>query len=766
MPPSISTGSRRRVALESIGIIGGGAAVGQGFAALARGIGDFVSGISEADAQSQIRKAQDGDPEVVTRDANNKIVIKENPFRDDRARAIFARQQASKYFDELSNDAKVKAQDFHIAAGSDPTAFESSWKGFVDGTLPRVPEAFREDARRKLTELGVTHRNSIAVQQANTAKAQAASAFQSELDSAENDALSLAQAGRHSDPEYLVRFARHADVLMRGVDNQFITQEKASLFSRQLADKAEGLGVAAVAQKAYEKAGRGTAGVLAAEKFVQDSIVHPDSSLEPGQKTTLTNIAMGRIRDLEAQRKVDVQDAAAKADADMDRLRLGINVDLTKLDAHRTKMIALGEPEAAKKIGQMMTVAGEVRSFAQQPLGTIDARIGELDAKRRDGTATAAEGEAAIQLFRIRETKAKALKEDAFAYGLDAHRELIGAPAPLDFNKPDALAAAVDSRMRQARIIADREGVPVAPFTKPELVQIAGVAQAQASPAEQLDFLARTTVDLKNDDAANAVLSSLEKNGFKGQSEHLRVALEIYATGDRVRARRLWGELAIPDKDIPLAGDANKAVETRASSDYSAGRGAVRAMQAQVTGDTRFIERFNAEQGAMTKVARVRAAGSGDTRTDNGAGADLFGDTRGIAERGFAAITFPAATNMHEMEEGLRTIRSTLAADFASRITDPLARRQFERVARDAVWINIGDGYTLTVPGSGAPVPGPDGRPMRWTLEQITSAGRGVVQQQADEAAKAKEGIGGVVTADDPLAALSAASKRDRERRK
>lgn len=777
MSRSSASGGRRRVALESIGVIGTGVAAGQGLASLAQGIGRFVDGLNEVDAKAQVEKAQLDHPEIVTRDVNNKIVLQANPFSNPQARQIFARQQESRYFDELTNDAKVKARDIHIANSLDPAAFEASWKGYTEGALAEVPKAFREDARRKLTELGITHRNDVAVAQANNAKAMAASAFKTELGAAENDALSLAQAGRHTDPEYLVRFGRYNEILLRGVDNQFLTPEAADLYRRQVAEKAEGLGIASIAEKAYAKAGRGSAGVAAAEKFVKDLIIgNPDSSLDPSHKETLANIAMGRIRNLESDRRIAVQDATAKADADMERIRLGINVDLTTLDSHRKEMIQLGEPEKAQKIGQMMTVSGEVRATAQQPLSEIDRRIGELDAKRRDGTATAAEGEAAIQLYRIRETKAKHLTEDAFSYGLDAHRELVGAPAALDFNNPDKLAAAIETRSRQARVISDREGVPVAPFTKPELAQIASLASSRESPGEQLDFIARVTVDLKDESAANVVLDSLARHGIsnhtddkspvKGQTKYLRTALDIYAGGDPVRARRVWAELSRSEDSIPIAADVSKAVVENVASEYRGGIGAVLALQHQMTLDPRYSDRFNSGLDAATKIARVRAGASGDTRTGGGAIADLFGDQRGIAERGFAAVTFPASTNMHEMEEGMRSIRTQLATDMASRITDPLARRQFERVSRDAVWINAGDGYTLTLPGSGAPVPGPDGRPIRYTLDQIVTAGKGVVLKQADEAAAAKQGIGGVVSSDDPLAALSAASKRDRERNK
>jgi hypothetical protein len=72
----------------------------------------------------------------------------------------------------------------------------------------------------------------------------------------------------------------------------------------------------------------------------------------------------------------------------------------------------------------------------------------------------------------------------------------------------------------------------------------------------------------------------------------------------------------------------------------------------------------------------------------------------------------------------LRAVRSEAVSAAAESIADPLGRREFERVTRDATWINLGDGYTLTPPGSGAPMRGPDGREFRVSLDDLLARGR------------------------------------------
>jgi hypothetical protein len=717
---------RRRVALESIGIIPVNVAgAGAGLASLASGIGRLADGVAEADGVRQREQAAQQADSSVTRDAEGNIAIADNPFSDPRARSIFQGQQRQRYLAEIGTDAKRAATDLHVANPLDPAAFDAAWQGRTEGTLAQVPPAFREDARRTLAELGTTHRNGIAVAQAENAKAMAAKSFNAELETAGGDYLSLAQAGKHNDPEFLARFARLNDILLRGVDNQFLTPEKADLFRRQFADQAEGLGVAAVAESAYRAAGRGAAGVAAAYKVVTEGISgNPDSSLKLTDKNALEAEAMQRVRGLEALREGEVREARAVAQVDFERLKLGVAVPLTTLDAHRSRLLAAGDIEEAAKTTRIIETAREIRATALLPVSQMTGRIDELESRMRAGTASAVEADAYRQLVDIRATKSRALAEDALTWGSRAHRDLIGDLPPLEFRDPDKLAAAVARRMQQANTIAQLEERPVAPFTMPELAQIAGLASTRASPAEQLDFLARVTVDLKDDAAANIVLGALARNGFEDRMGGMRVALDIWETGDRNRARRVWGELSIPDKDIPIAATVDKTVKQSVDAEYRSGPGAVLDAAYLATGDARFAKRIKDEIEAATKIARVRAATGGNTRTADGALSDLFGDRRGIAERGFAAVTYPAATDRNALEAGLRAVRSEAVSAAAESIADPLGRREFERVTRDATWINLGDGYTLTPPGSGAPMRGPDGREFRVSLDDLLARGR------------------------------------------
>jgi hypothetical protein len=767
---SPAAGLRRRNQLDPLAIVGPNpAAAGAGFAAIGNAISDLGQMLDRSAREDERRRAADEGRSAVTRDAEGKLVVRENPFRDDAARQTFARQQGLRYAAELELDGRRQGTDLHAANPLDPAAFEAGWKGFVEGKLSETPEAFREQARQVFDALGIQHRNQIAMAQAAKARADAGESWKARAALLQNDVLSLVQAGQMRDPAYTERVAVYSGHLVDGVNGGFITQDDATLYSRQLADQSEGLGVAATAEKAYRAAGRGPAGMAAAEKLIQETIVgNPDSALAPGQKNALAAQAMGRLRDLEAQRVVEAQDARTRAEADIERLRLGINVDLVTLDGHRRRLLAAGDTEAARRVGQMAEVSREVRGLAQQPLAEVDRLIGGLDAKRAAGTATAVEGETLREAIRIRESKVRGLQADALSYGATVHEGMTGKLQLLNFADPAALQAGVTERMRQARLIAEREGVAVAPFTKPELAQIATLAQAQPSPGEQLDFLARATADLGNEQAADVVLRSLEENGFRGRTGHLRFVLDRWAEGDRVSARRLWGEFAVPAKDIDIESNADKALKQRVGQAYDTERGAVRALQASITGDSR---RFNAirafERDAGIHIARVRSIGT-QSGEDGGALADLYGRQRGIAERGFAAILYPAGTNADDLEAGLRARRDGIASEFAKLFPEGVARMQFERTAREATWVNAGDGYALFVPGAGRPLAGPDGRPLVVGLDAILEAGRAVRAGQRARigaaAATGRQGVGGIVGADDPLAAMGAASEAERRR--
>ena len=766
---------RRRNTLEPMAVFNGPAGGGSGLAALARGITDFADSIDRTARQSERNQASEAGREAVTRDAEGNIVVKENPFRDDQARREFAAQQASRYVSEIEIDARRQGAELHAANGLDPAAFDAAWKGFTEGKLSEVPAQFRERSRQTMAALGVQHRNQIVMSQAAEAKRDAAVSWTTQTQALQNDVLSLVQAGQMKDPAYMERLAAFSGHLADGVATGIITQEQATLRSRQIADESEAFGVASIAEAAYRKAGRGPAGMAAAERLIEDTIVkNPDSSLTPERKSALSSAMLGRVRDLEADRRVEVQDASAKADADIDRLRLGINVDLATLDAHRRRLLNAGEPQAAQRIGQMMEVSQEIRGLGQQPIPAIAARIRELDGKRDRGTATAAEGEMLQQAVRVRDRKAKALTDDAFSYGTTVHEKLVGKPAPLNWNDPATLQTAIGERMRQARVISEREGVPVAPFTTPEIAEIVGRAEAlKPDRRAQLDWLGRVTADLGDDRAAGVVLDKFKDTDMARDVPALRQILDVYARGNRSAARTLWDQYNTDPKDLKIEKPVRDRIAEDVARKFNETVGGVYRMQASVAMDENYGRRLDTELATAIRIGIVRAARQNETSGDGGTVAELYGHRLGIAERGFAAVTFPADTDAGMFEAGLRALRQPAVDAFVNAISDPLDRMKFARAGQNATWIDRGDGYELLFSGSAMPVLSPvTGQPLRWSLAQILEAGRpALADQRARATAPAaavdtgRQGIGGVVGADDPLAAMGAAAAADRQRR-
>ncbi|MCM0018905.1 MAG: hypothetical protein NBV67_02830 [Tagaea sp.] len=746
---------RKRNAIEPLAIMGGNpASAGAGAAALGNAITGFAEQLDRGARQDERNRAESEGREAVTRDADGAIVVKDNPFRDETARRIFTEQQRVRYAAELDIDGRRQGADLHAANPLDPAAFDAGWKGFVEGRLSETPEIFRETARQRFEALGTAHRNQIVMAQAGKARDDAATAWRTLGKQIENDALSLVQAGQMQTPAYLDRVAAYSGHLVEGVRAGIITQEQATLFSRQIADESEGLGVAAVAEKEYRAKGRGAAGIAAAEKLIQETIVgNPDSSLTPSQKNDLAAQAMGRLRDLEVQRRVEADDARTRADADLERLRLGINVDLTALDGHRRRLIAAGEPEAARRVGQTMEVSREIRGLAQQPIPDIDRVIGALDERRAVGTASTAEGMMLQEAVRIRDRKVRGLQDDALSYGVAQHQAMVGKLAPLNFADPAALQAGVTERMRQARLIAEREGVAVAPFTKPELTEIAGRADAlKGDRRAQLDWFARVTAELGDERAANAVLEKLERTTeFKRDVPALRRVLEVWATGNRSTARTLWDQFNTDPDTLKLDKAARDGAAEAARAKFNEGIGAVYAAQARIGGNEAFGIRRDAELAMAMRIAEVRAARTGERRSDGGVVADMYAHRRGIEERGFAAVTFPAETDKAQFEAGLRALRQPAVDAFVAAIPDPNERRRFARAGQDATWIDRGSGYELIFPDSAAAVLSPqDGRPLRWSLDDIVSAGRATLETQraADEANRQRARI----PAESPLA--------------
>ncbi len=274
------------------------------------------------------------------------------------------------------------------------------------------------------------------------------------------------------------------------------------------------------------------------------------------------------------------------------------------------------------------------------------------------------------------------------------------------------------------------------PLPKDQAVAIVDRWKAAGTIDQKLSELAPLTIGLGDDQVAGAVLRQLEAQGLPAGTDR---ALERLRDGDIAGARSIIGAVTTDPKDLPQLSTETAQTVTAAIDDVF-DRNSPAGVDARVyalTGQPSVGASLVRDRDLIGRITRTYvAAGTSPADAAERAEADVYGAGAGVLrEEGLAELRLPPGADGERLVSGLETLRSrldlaALAPARASFATGPegdaeyrSATADFELYAADlregAIWVNLGDRFGLIDPATGLAIAGDDGKPRRWTLEEI-----------------------------------------------
>jgi hypothetical protein len=328
-----------------------------------------------------------------------------------------------------------------------------------------------------------------------------------------------------------------------------------------------------------------------------------------------------------------------------------------------------------------------------------------------------------------------------------------------------------------------RLGIPpnaLAPLPKEAAAGIVERFKSAQTSDERLGLLAPVTLGLRDDTIGRKILDQLEEAGLPPAAA---LALERFRDGDVGAAREIMGLITADPKDAPNLGEATaRDVQTAVDEQFSpagwfgeTNAAGLAARAASLVADPSMQRSLELQRSTMLQLARSYAA-AGMSADDAAARAYkvVYGGKQVLVDDELGAVTVPQGVDSHVLETRLEEVRRTADLSWLTpkRENYPdegaweLALRDHDQrvqdLREDGQWLDGPDGgYVLIDPVLGSAVPGPDGRPKVWTLEEITGTGR----PAADLSALRPTSLSLVGSAGDPWATPRPAEAGvDRER--
>lgn len=281
-----------------------------------------------------------------------------------------------------------------------------------------------------------------------------------------------------------------------------------------------------------------------------------------------------------------------------------------------------------------------------------------------------------------------------------------------------AIQATLDAQERLGVPQAQRQAVPRA-------VAQALVQQVTQAPTEteRLQRLAAVQSGIADAGARQQVVAAMRGAGLP---ENLAVAAAVQPRAGTAVAARLAGELAVDVAKLGLQPAERRSIRQTATAVFDADDrlGGLRRAQYEATRSAAFIRLGEEEEQLLGHLATVRGAPKATLSSDAARLAynDLFGGTQ-VVNRPVAGVLVSAPANVdgNRLAAGLEQLaQRTLAAAAGG---GPAGAAAAAQLMADAVWVDAGArDFVLYARGAAGPMPGPDGRPIRATVEQALEA--------------------------------------------
>jgi hypothetical protein len=503
---------------------------------LGEGLRQFASGIGAlADTVGRFGRT-DTAPEAAESDDDATLAAADEP----RARSY--------YVDTFEQSTASRAEDFATRFADDPTAFPPMWCAHAKGALAQAPEPWRPAMAGVLDRLGRATFADLLTRKQAADDIRARDVWHQGLARKLSRLSGLAYDDDIGGEDYLEDAAAFEDHLSRGVAAGIIDRETAAQYRHRAADKgaAQALARAAFA----DMLGADADDPAVFERHLNARLDDPETSVPADRRDAIASLAQGAYQRLAADRRMALADAREEADKVEARLHQGDLKDVARLRALAGDAARLGDRALADDLNRRADALPELQTFARLPLGAQAEILGAAD-----------QGDAHTDMLRrLHREKDRALGRDAWAYGIEAHRNRLGPVAELDFTKPDALAGALKARAPLAENIAAYEGVAVAPLSRDELGRLADVLDT-GDPGQNTALLAAVHDGLGGKRAA-AVFEKLSEYG--GKAATAAAAGALYGEDSKLARDVLKGDTLRRDnpKLIP-GGDIEAAIAER-----------------------------------------------------------------------------------------------------------------------------------------------------------------------------------------------------------
>jgi hypothetical protein len=343
----------------------------------------------------------------------------------------------------------------------------------------------------------------------------------------------------------------------------------------------------------------------------------------------------------------------------------------------------------------------------------------------RDATATAINQERS------------ALRQDPAAY-TQRHNPAVARAFEEAGQDPSKTARAIAMSLAEQ----ERIGVApdkVAPLPKESAGSLVERFKTAQTSDERLGLLAPITLGLQDDVVGRKILDQLEEAGLPPATA---LALERFREGDIGAAREILGYITADPKDAPKLGDAvAKDVQSEVDGLFDPGEGnaaSLAARAASLVPDPTMQRSLELQRSTMLRLAQSYAA-TGMDADDAAARAYkiVYGGKQAIVDDELGAVTVPQGVDGSDLEAGLENTRRTadLSGLTPRREQYPndgaweLALRDHDQRVQDlregGQWLDgPNGGFVLIDPLLGTAVPGPDGKPRLFTLEEVTGKAR------------------------------------------
>lgn len=340
------------------------------------------------------------------------------------------------------------------------------------------------------------------------------------------------------------------------------------------------------------------------------------------------------------------------------------------------------------------------------------------------------------------EAKAKLLADDPVAYVQNADPTVRAAWNEVSAENPASFEKAVSATVAAQ----ERLGV-ISPKILPKSVAQAAVSQFNNAKLEDNDRIAGVTnLMFATEDRAQrrAIFDQMVGAGLDGFTEGAFNALD---RGDPEAARRLFqaamldpdkqpGTLSVKPSEIDDEIQANIMADGKIGDIYYGLSGGTAQNYLLAERDAKLMKR--SVQMRLRAGQDVNAAVAGVAR-------DLYGDVVPIQRNGSvnAEILLPRDRDPADVMAGLNEmksrVRSALEAavstpagvkvsDGGRAIHDAVTKNHIASILDEGVFRSAGDGFVFIDSYSGLAVPGKDGKPLLFSLEDVTSSGHAALE--------------------------------------